>query len=103
MNESSDMSFEKDVLQEKGLVLVDFSATWCGPCKAIQPKLEELSSEMKEVKILKVDVDNNPQTPSEYGVRSVPTLILFKEGKPVDQLLGNQSKEDIEAMITKHS
>ena len=85
-------------------MLVDFWATWCGPCKALGPKLEELSgSYTGKVKFVKVDVDQNPETASRFGIRGIPTLILFKNGQMVDQLVGNQPKEVIENIITKHS
>jgi thioredoxin 1 len=100
----TDSNFESEVLKSTTPVLVDFWATWCGPCKALGPKLEELSgSYTGKVKFVKVDVDQNPETASRFGISGIPTLILFKNGQMVDQLVGNQPKEVIENIITKHS
>jgi thioredoxin 1 len=100
----TDSSFESDVLKSSGLVLVDFWAEWCGPCKALGPKLEEIAAEMgSKVTIAKVNVDDNPGSPGKYGVRGIPTMILFKDGKDVEQLVGNMPKEKIVEMITRHS
>lgn len=99
----TDTSFDKDVLQNNKLVLVDFWAEWCGPCRAIGPKLEEIAGEMTEkLTVAKVDVDNNQQTAAKYGIRSIPTMILFKGGQPVDQIMGNLPKENIVQFISKH-
>ena len=76
----SDDSFDSEVLGAEGPVLVDFWAEWCGPCKQIGPSLEEISEEM-EIAVAKVNIDENPMTPSKYGVRGIPTLILFKDGQ----------------------
>ena len=99
----TDSSFENDVLKSDKPVLVDFWAEWCGPCKAIGPKLEEIGQEMgAQVTIAKVDVDNNQQTAAKFGIRSIPTMILFKGGKPVGQIMGNQPKENIVSFISQH-
>jgi len=97
----TDSDFETAI--QSGLVLVDFWAEWCGPCRAIGPKLEEIGQEMgAKVKILKLDVDNNQQVSAKYGIRSIPTMILFKNGQQVDQAMGNLPKENIVSFITKH-
>lgn len=102
LNETSDNTFEAEVLQSSHPVLVDFWATWCGPCKAMAPKLEEISASYEgKVKIMKMDVDQNREIPARFGIRGIPTLILFKNGKMLDQVVGNQPKEVIEELIKK--
>ena len=102
ISEISDSTFESEVLQSSTPVLVDFWATWCGPCKALAPKLVEVSEAYSgQVKFAKMEVDQNPETPARFGIRGVPTLILFKGGKMVDQIVGNQSKDVIEDLIKK--
>ena len=94
---------EFETATKNGLVLVDFWAEWCGPCRAIAPKLEEIAQEMSsQVTILKLDVDNNQQAAAKFGIRSIPTMILFKNGQPVDQVMGNLPKENIVSLISKH-
>ena len=89
----SDDSFDADVLGADGLVLVDFWAEWCGPCKQIGPSLEEISEEMGDaITIAKVNIDENPMTPSKYGVRGIPTLILFKDGEVAATKVGSLPK-----------
>ncbi len=96
----SDGDFESEVLQNSGPVLVDFWAQWCGPCKAIAPILEEIASEYGDkVKIAKIDVDGNPETPAKYGVRGIPTLILFKNGEMVQTKVGALSKSQLVAFL----
>lgn len=87
-----------------GLVLVDFWATWCGPCKMIAPVLEELDGDLNgKAKIVKVDVDENQATAGEYGIMSIPTLVLFKDGEIVDKVVGFQPKEQLAELIEKHA
>ena len=98
----SDKNFAVEVLQSDFPVLVDFWATWCGPCRSISPILDELSKEYAgRVKVAKLNVDENPATPSQYGVRGIPTLILFKGGKIFDQIVGAVPKARLVAMVEK--
>lgn len=85
----TDANFEAEVLNSDQPVLVDFWATWCGPCRTIAPTIEEIATEYDgKAKVVKLDVDNNPQTAMKYGIRSIPSLLFFKGGRPVDQMVG---------------
>jgi len=99
----SDASFENEVLKASQPVLVDFWAEWCGPCKMITPILEEVAQEYADkITIAKVNVDENQQTPAKYGVRGIPTLILFKNGEPVATKVGALSKAQLISFIDSH-
>ena len=91
----TDQSFEQDVLKSDTPVLVDFWASWCGPCRMVAPVLEEIAGETDEVRIAKLDVDANPITAGRYGVRAIPTMILFKNGKEADRLVGFVPKQKL--------
>jgi thioredoxin 1 len=98
----NDKNFASEVLNSDIPVLVDFWATWCGPCRSISPIVEELAKEFfGRVKVTKINVDESPATPSQYGVRGIPTLILFKGGKILDQIVGAVPKARLKAMIEK--
>ncbi|MBE8163346.1 MAG: thioredoxin [Bdellovibrionaceae bacterium] len=100
---TTDQNFQTDILESKGLVLVDFWAEWCGPCRALGPKLEEISDEQSDaINIYKINIDENAKTPSTYNVKGIPTMILFKNGQVMDQLVGNQDKESILNKIKEH-
>lgn len=93
-------NFQTEVLSAKGTVLIDFWASWCGPCRMLGPVIEEVAREQEgKVKVGKVNVDENPQLAARFGIRSIPTLILFKNGTAVDQAMGYMPKEKVEAFI----
>jgi len=101
----TDQNFKKEVEEAKGLVLVDFFASWCGPCKLLTPVIEELIEDYKdnkEVKIRKLNVDENKEISEKYNVMGIPTLILFKEGKVIEQTSGLQTKEALKQLIDKN-
>jgi len=99
----TDSGFQKDVLQSSELALVDFWAEWCGPCKMLGPTIDALAEQYAgKVKVMKMNVDENPDTPQQYHIRGIPTVLFFKGGQLVDQLVGNQPKDAIVTTIQKH-
>jgi thioredoxin 1 len=100
--EVTDASFDDDVLKSDIPVLVDFWAVWCAPCRMIAPIVEELAAEKEgTLKVAKVDVDNNPEIAMKFGIRSIPTLLIFKNGQVVDQMIGAVAKAMIESKLEK--
>ena len=98
----TDSTFDTEVLKSDTPVLVDFWAPWCPPCRILGPVIEELANEFKDkVKVGKLDVDQNQQTASKYGIMSLPTVLLFKDGKPIKSLVGVQSKENYNSELNK--
>lgn len=103
MNNYDQNSFQKEVLNSKEPVLVDFWAPWCGPCKMVAPVIEEIAAEYKgKIQVGKVNVDENPEIASEYGIMSIPSILLFINGAPVFKLVGFRPKKEIVAEIDKH-
>lgn len=98
--EVNDSNFEEQI--NKGVKLVDFWATWCGPCKMQSPVIEELSEEMSDVEFFKVDVDENKETAQEFGIMSIPTLLIKKDGEVVDKLVGFHSKDQLAEVLNKN-
>ena len=101
-NKTSDSTFQDDISSQSNLVLVDFWAEWCGPCKQISPILEEIANEKDNLNILKLNIDENPATPQKYNVRGIPTLMLFKDGKLIDTKIGSLPKSSLEDWINSY-
>ena len=101
--EFNDSNFDSEVVKSDKPVLVDFWVEWCGPCKMIAPSVEKISEEYSDkLKVGKLDVDSNPNISSTFGIRSIPTLLIFKNGAPVDQIVGAVSKEVIASKVDNH-
>ena len=95
VNEVTDSNFQAEVIEADKPVLVDFWAPWCGPCRIVQPHLEELAGERDDLRIVKLNTDENPQTAAQFGIMSLPTFLLFKNGQPVHQIIGALPKSRI--------
>ena len=103
LSKGTDNNFQLNVLECQKLVLVDFWAPWCAPCKAIAPKLDAVLKELGgKFDLVKLNIEENNEVPKKYDVRSIPTLVLFKGGKPIDRMVGNHSQEDIKSFVEKH-
>ena len=100
ISDVTDATFENEVLKSTTPVLVDFWAEWCGPCKAIAPIVKEIADDNGDkLKVVKINIDESPQTPGTYGIRSIPTILMFKDGQVVSQLTGARPKGDFEEMV----
>ncbi|PTQ57547.1 MAG: Thioredoxin [Candidatus Carbobacillus altaicus] len=100
---TTDADFAKDVEQGEGLMIVDFWAEWCAPCRMIAPVLEQLDQEFAgKIQIVKLNVDEHPETPARFGIMGIPTLLMFKNGEVVDRIVGFQPKDNFVRLIEKH-
>ncbi|HZR28783.1 MAG TPA: thioredoxin [Terriglobales bacterium] len=101
--EVTDGTFEQEVLKSSQVVMIDFWAAWCGPCKALAPVVDEVAASYNgKLKVVKMDVDKNAATPGRYGVRGIPTLLIFKDGVVKEQIVGYVPKETIQKAVDKH-
>ena len=102
LQEVTDNSFQADVVESDTPTLVDFWAPWCGPCRMVSPLLEQIDAEREDVRVVKLNVDDNQQTAAQFGVMSIPTMILFKNGQAVHQIVGALPKPRIEQQLADH-
>ena len=102
--QTKDSSFEQDVLKSNEVAIVDFWAEWCAPCRLLGPTIDAIADDFAgKAKVYKMNVDENPDTPAKFSIRAIPTILVFKGGEVVEQLQGNQPKDEIAAVIQKHS
>lgn len=103
VHDVSDAQFEQKVLQSDKITLVDFWAEWCGPCKAIAPIVNDIAASYEgKLNVMKMNIDDNPETPTQFQIKGIPTLILFKGGQMIDQIVGAVPKDRLETMLKKH-